>query len=81
MDEKSKQLLASTRPSLAVKLGQTQKVDYEYERQGTRNLFVAVEPLAGWPQVQVTLQRKTVVLWALFVNCCRGDIAEPNAFI
>lgn len=59
VDEKSKQLLASTRPNIAVKPGQTAKIDYEYERQGTRNLFVAVEPLAGWRQVQVTLQRKT----------------------
>jgi hypothetical protein len=59
VDEKSKQLLASLRPSIPVKPAQTTKVDYEYERQGTRNLFVAVEPLAGWRQVQVTLQRKT----------------------
>lgn len=60
IDEKSKQLLAPRRPNLPLKPGQTQKVDYEYERKGTRNLFVAVEPLAGWRQVQVTLQRKTV---------------------
>jgi DDE superfamily endonuclease len=33
-------------------------VDYEYERQGTRNLFVAVEPLFGWRQVKVTQHRK-----------------------
>jgi hypothetical protein len=60
VDEKSKQLLASTRPNIAGKPGQTTKIDYEYEREGTRNLFVAVEPLAGWRHVQVTLQRKTV---------------------
>ena len=33
------------------------RVDYEYERQGTRNLFVMVEPLAGWRHVEVTEQR------------------------
>ncbi|MBW4553202.1 MAG: transposase [Aphanocapsa sp. GSE-SYN-MK-11-07L] len=33
-------------------------MDFEYERIGVRNLFVAVEPLAGWRQVQVTGQRK-----------------------
>lgn len=60
IDEKSKQLFAPVRPNLPPKAGQTEKVDYEYERKGTRNLFVAVEPLAGWRQVQVTLQRKTV---------------------
>ena len=58
VDEKSKQLLAPLRPKLPLKPGQSTKVDYEYERKGTRNLFVAVEPLAGWRQVQVTCQRK-----------------------
>lgn len=58
VDEKSKQLLAAVRPSLPLKPGQISKEDYEYERKGTRNLFVAVEPLAGWRQVKVTLQRK-----------------------
>lgn len=58
VDEKSKQLLASKRPALPLKPGQTQKVDYEYERKGTCNLFVAVEPQAGWRQVQVTQHRK-----------------------
>jgi hypothetical protein len=60
MDEKSKHLLAPIRPNLPLKPGQMEKVDYEYERKGTRNLFVAVEPLAGWRHVQVTRQRKTV---------------------
>ena len=37
--------------------GQPERVDYEYERRGTRNLFVVVEPLAGWRHVDVTKQR------------------------
>jgi hypothetical protein len=60
VDEKSKQLLAAKRPPIDIKPGQTRKEDYEYERKGTRNLFVAVEPLAGWRQVQVTRHRKKV---------------------
>jgi len=32
-------------------------VDCEYERKGTRNLFVMVEPLAGWRHLGVTEQR------------------------
>ncbi len=59
VDEKSKQLLGSPRPKIRLKPGQTTKVDDEYERLGTRNLFVAVEPLVGWRQMQMTLQRKT----------------------
>lgn len=58
VDEKSKQLLAPKRPDILLRPGRTGKVDYEYERIGTRNLFVAVEPLAGWRSVQVTEHRK-----------------------
>lgn len=57
VDEKSKQLLAPKRPNLPVQPGKSCKVDYEYERKGTRNLFVAVEPLVGWRR-QVTRHRK-----------------------
>ncbi len=53
-------MLAAKRPPIDIKPGQTRKEDYEYERKGTRNLFVAVEPLAGWRQVQVTRHRKKV---------------------
>lgn len=58
VDEKSKQLLSDTRAPIACKPGAVSKQDYEYERRGTRNLFVAVEPLAGWRQVVVTEHRK-----------------------
>lgn len=58
VDEKSKQLLAPKLPDIALRPGRIRKVDYEYERIGTRNLFVAVEPLAGWRSVQVTEHRK-----------------------
>jgi hypothetical protein len=58
VDEKSKQLLMPKYPNIALKPGRTTKIDYEYKRNGTRNLFVAVEPLAGWRQVKVTHHRK-----------------------
>ena len=58
VDEKSKQLLVHTRLPIAHKPGASGKEDYEYERKGTRNLFVAVEPLAGWRHVVVTQHRK-----------------------
>jgi transposase len=57
-DETSRQLLAATRAPLEVKAGQPQRYDYEYERKGTRNLFIFCEPHAGWRQVEVT-QRRT----------------------
>jgi hypothetical protein len=57
VDEKSTQLLASSRADLAAQPGHTAKQDYEYVRQGTRNLFVAVEPKGGRREVAVTARR------------------------
>lgn len=56
-DETSKQLIAETRPPLKVKVGQPQRDDYEYSREGVRNLFMFVEPQTGWRHVAVTTQR------------------------
>ena len=56
-DEKSLQLLAETRPPLPAAPGEPAHHDYEYKRQGTANLFISVEPLAGRRQVRVTAQR------------------------
>ena len=58
-DETSTQLLAETRPSLPPRPGLPLRQDYEYRREGARNLFLACEPLAGWRQVAVT-QRRTM---------------------
>lgn len=56
-DEKPLQLLADTRESRPVRPGQPALRDHEYKRQGTANIFMTVEPLAGWRQVDVTEQR------------------------
>ena len=58
-DETSTQLLAETRPPLPPRPGRPRRQDYEYRREGTRNLFLACEPLAGWRHVAVT-QRRTM---------------------
>ncbi len=47
-DETSTQLLAETRPALPAQPGLLLRQDYEYRREGVRNLFLACEPLAGW---------------------------------
>jgi hypothetical protein len=57
-DEKSKQLLEDSRSSIPMRPGSAQKYDYEYRRNGTCNIFVAVEPKAGSHYIQVTDQRK-----------------------
>ena len=68
MDEKSKQLLRETRCPLPAKPGVPLRQDYEYERAGTCNLFVAVEPRGGKRHVQVT-ERRTKEDFVSFV--CR----------
>ena len=60
LDETSKQLVSETRTPLPAEPGQPERVDYEYERQGTANLFMAVEPLTGQRHVTVTDRRTTV---------------------
>lgn len=56
-DEKSVQLLAHTRCPLPLQPGQPRREDHEYKRQGTRNLFVFIEPKAGQRHLLVTQQR------------------------
>ena len=58
-DETSTQLLAQTRPSLPPRPGIPLRQDYEYRREGIRNLFLACEPQASWRHVAVT-QRRTM---------------------
>lgn len=57
MDEKSTQLLEDTRTSIPMKPGRVKRADHEYKRQGVRNIFVAVEPLAGTRFTKVTKRR------------------------
>jgi transposase len=59
-DELSKRLVAETRIPLPVEPGQPERVDHEYERRGTANLFLSREPLAGHRHVTVTEQRAAV---------------------
>jgi hypothetical protein len=56
-DEKMIQLIKEKRHPLPAKSGQPERYDYEYQRNGTRNLFVFFQPLAGWRHVRVTDQR------------------------
>jgi hypothetical protein len=48
LDEQPTQLIGETRVPLPAQPGQVQRYDYEYERLGTANHFMIVEPLAGW---------------------------------
>jgi DDE superfamily endonuclease len=56
-DEGGKQLIGDVRPPLPVRPGSPRREDSEYERNGTANLFMAFEPLAGARRVEVTERR------------------------
>nr|QNO48805.1 hypothetical protein IMBEDNDK_00015 [Methanosarcinales archaeon ANME-2c ERB4] len=66
-DEKPKQLVGDKRTSIPMKPGSPEKYDYEYVRNGTANIFVAVEFKAGKRVTQVT-KRRTMVDFAQFMK-------------
>jgi hypothetical protein len=67
MDESPKQLIKETRLPIARKKGSDSKEDYEYERCGVANIFMANEPLTGKRYVKVT-EVKTKIDWAVFIR-------------
>lgn len=81
MDEKSIQLLKETRLPIAAKPGRAKRVDYEYERNGTANIFLFCEPLKGWRQTKVT-GRRTKLDWARAVrDLLDGRYAEAKTVV
>jgi hypothetical protein len=56
-DEGGKQLIGDVRPPLPVRPGRPRRVDYEYTRNGTANVFMLFEPLKGWRHAAVTERR------------------------
>jgi hypothetical protein len=67
LDETSRQLIGEARPPLPPRPGEVGRYDGEYVRNGTANLFMAFEPLAGWRGMRVTDHRRRGD-WAAFVK-------------
>jgi len=67
LDEASKQLIGEVIEPIPAEPGQPERFDYEYTRNGTANLFMISEPLAGWRHVEVT-DRRTAVDFAEVVR-------------
>ncbi len=74
-DERPLQLLADMRAPLPMERGQPVREDYEYERRGTVNLWMAFEPLRGWREVVVT-ERRT---GEEFAHCLKRLLDEEYA--
>jgi DDE superfamily endonuclease len=77
LDETSKQLVSETRTPLPMEPGQPQRVDYEYQRNGTANLFMLFAPLEGWRHVEVT-DRRTAIDYANILKYL-SDTLLPKA--
>lgn len=78
-DEGTKQLISETQIPLAMRPGQPQRFDYEYERHGTCNLFIFSEPLVAWRNVEVTDQRTMID----YAHCMKylADERYPDALV
>lgn len=73
-DEWLKQLIEETRIGKPAKPGQVERYDYEYKRNGVRNLNVAYEPLSGQRQVRIT-ERHTM---QDFAHCMKWLVDEVH---
>lgn len=73
LDEASKQLVGEAVQPLPPGPGQPERFDYEYVRNGTANLFMVSEPLAGWRHVMVT-DRRTAKDFAEAVRWLAEDV-------
>ena len=77
MDEQPTQLTKETRHKIAATPGYSERIDYEYERNGTAVNFMFTEPLSGWRKVNVR-GRRTAIDWAHEIKELL-DIDYPDA--
>lgn len=77
LDEKLVTLHGDVVQPLPVQPGYPERVDYEYERIGTANLFVMVERRSGYRHVEVT-ERRTAVDYAQQLQWL-ADVRYPHA--
>lgn len=79
MDETSKQLVGETRMPIAASPGRPRRVDYEYERRGTADIFIFTEPLGNWRCAEVT-ETRTRIDWAMQIKTL-VDVYYPEATV
>lgn len=76
-DETPKQLLSTPRGGTNPTPGKSRRLDYEYKRNGRRNIFVAVAPFLGTRTVTVTVRRTAVDTADFLWRYCMEEHAEP----
>jgi len=80
VDESNKELHKTPRGSLPAEAGQVARQDYEYERNNTANMFMAVEPLVGKRRVRVT-DHRTKQDFAELLRCLSDEDYSEAAII
>lgn len=80
VDEKPIQLLDDVRPASGVAPGEEKKVDYEYKRNGTANVFCAVEPKAGVYLNRVT-DTRSAAEFAKFIASIERKYSEAETIV
>lgn len=81
LDEASKQLVAETRPSIAVEPGNPKRVDAEYRRCGTASVFMMTVPLEGQRHVRVRPQRKRVDFAQVVRELCEDIYPDAEKIV
>jgi len=79
VDEKPYQLLDHKLEPVAIKKGQPEKIDYEYKRNGTCNIFMISEPFNDFRDTKVTETRKKEDFAQLLKDL--SDVHYPQAKI
>jgi hypothetical protein len=77
IDERPCQLIGDVVQPIPMEPGKVKREDYEYERNGVCNLFVALEPLAG-KRVCAVFQHRTGREYAMFMKML-ADLHYPDA--
>jgi transposase len=73
-DEGLKQLIEETRQGVTAKPGQVERYDYEYKRNGVRNLNMVFEPLIGKRHVRITERHTSLD----FAHCMKWLVDEVH---
>lgn len=76
VDESNKQLTKETRAIMPAEPGKPERFDTQFERNGTANIFMACEPLAGKRHIKIT-DRRTKKDFAHFIKDL-VDLQYPN---
>lgn len=63
LDESLKQLVTEVKTPISAKPRTKERFDYQYQRNGTANLFMLCEPIEGWRSIEVT-ERRTAIDYA-----------------